>query len=293
MLENFTLAQREANGVRINFRHGGKGPPLLLLHGYPQTHVIWHKLADTLAQHFTLVMPDLRGYGDSEKPHGTANHDNYSRRTMAQDMVSLMQALGYASFDVCGHDRGGRVSHRMALDHPACVKKLMVVDISPTLTMFEATDQRFAQVYYHWFFLSQPYPLPETLIGNNAEFFINFSLGSMGAKNSMDFFAPEALAEYRRCFCQPAMIHAGCEDYRAATTIDLEHDRADAHNKVTCPLHVVWGEHGVVGTMFSPIADWQAKAATKVTGKALAAGHFIPDQAPDLLLAEMMAFFGD
>ncbi|MGB4347000.1 MAG: alpha/beta hydrolase [Burkholderiaceae bacterium] len=291
MFEQFTLAQRQVNGVRINFRQGGKGPPLLLLHGYPQTHVIWHKLADQLAQHFTLVMPDLRGYGDSEKPRGSAGHENYSKRVMAQDMVSLMQALGYDNFALCGHDRGGRVAHRLVLDHPACVNKLMIVDISPTRTMFEATDQRFAQVYYHWFFLSQPYPLPETLIGNNAEFFINYSLGSLGSNGSTDFFTPEALAQYRRCFCDPAMIHAGCEDYRAATTIDLLHDQDHEHNKIACPLHVVWGENGVVGKLFSPISDWQEKSLSTVTGKALPAGHFIPDQAPELLLEEMMGFF--
>ena len=291
MFENFNLAQRDVNGVKINFRHGGKGPPLLLMHGFPQTHVIWHQIADQLALHFTLVMPDLRGYGDSEKPRGTANHENYSKRVMAQDMVALMHALGHANFDVCGHDRGGRVAHRLALDHADCVKKLMIVDISPTRTMFEATEQRFASAYYHWFFLSQAYPLPETLIGNNAEFFINYTLGGLGAKGSTDFFTAEAMAEYRRCFCDPAMIHAGCEDYRAAATIDLVHDQDHAHNKITCPLHVVWGEHGVIAKLFTPLTDWQDKALTKVTGKALLAGHFIPDEAPELLLAEMMEFF--
>jgi len=291
MLKNFKLSQQDVNGVRINFRHGGNGPPLLLMHGFPQTHVIWHKLADRLAAHFTLVMPDLRGYGDSSKPRGEADHHNYSKRVMAQDMVALMQALDYASFDVCGHDRGGRVAHRLALDHAACVKKLMIIDISPTRTMFEATDQRFAQAYYHWFFLTQPYPLPETLIGNSAEFFINTTLGGWGSQGSTSFFAPEAMAEYQRCFCQPAMIHAGCEDYRAAATIDLVHDADHEHNKIACPLHVVWGEHGVVGKLFAPLRDWQEKALTTVTGKALPAGHFIPDQAPDLLLDEMMQFF--
>ena len=291
MFENFNLAQRKVNGVTINFRHGGEGPPLLLMHGFPQTHVIWHKLADQLALHFTLVMPDLRGYGDSEKPRGTANHENYSKRVMAQDMVELMHALGHTSFDVCGHDRGGRVAHRLALDHPDCVKKLMIIDISPTRTMFEATDQRFASAYYHWFFLSQAYPLPETLIGNNAEFFINYTLRGWGSQTGTDFFTAEALAEYRRCFCQPEMIHAGCEDYRAAATIDLVHDQDHAHNKIASPLHVIWGAHGIIEQLFTPLADWQEKSLTKVTGKALPAGHFIPDEAPELLLAEMMDFF--
>lgn len=291
MLENFTLTQKQVNSVKINFRHGGKGPPLLLMHGYPQTHFIWHKMADALAEHFTLVMPDLRGYGDSEKPRGTPDHLNYSKRVMAQDMVELMQSLGYTEFNICGHDRGGRVAHRLALDHPGSVKKLMVVDISPTRTMFEATDQRFANVYYHWFFLSQPQPLPETLITNNAEFYLTYSLGSMGARGGTSFFAPEAMAEYVRCFKQPDMIHASCEDYRAAASIDLVHDQDHEHNKIACPVHVVWGEQGVVGNMFTPIADWQKKSALPVTGKALATGHFIPDQAPELLNKEIEQFF--
>ncbi len=291
MLDNFNLARRKVNGVEINFRHGGKGPPLLLMHGFPQTHVIWHKLADQLAGHFTLVMPDLRGYGDSDKPRGTANHENYSKREMAKDMVQLMQSLGHTSFDICGHDRGGRVAHRLVLDHPQCVKKMMVIDISPTRTMFEATDHRFAYAYYHWFFLSQPYPLPETLIGNNAQFFIDYTLGGWGSQGNTDFFGEAAIAEYRRCFCQPEMIHAGCEDYRAAATIDLLHDEDHEQNKISCPLHVLWGAHGIIAQLFSPLDDWQAKAATRVTGKALPAGHFIPDQVPELLLDEMREFF--
>ena len=290
MLNNFIREQRDVNGVRINFRHGGKGPPLLLLHGYPQTHVIWHKVADALAEKFTLVMPDLRGYGDSSKPKGDADHGNYSKRAMAQDMAELMQSLGHERYAVCGHDRGGRVAHRLVLDHAAHISQLMLIDISPTRTMFEKTDKPFADAYYHWFFLAQPSPLPETLIGSNARFFIDYSLGGWGSGGT-NFFAPEALEEYRRCFCDPDMIHAGCEDYRAASTIDLVHDQDHESNKIGCPVHVVWGTNGVVGRLFSPIEDWQAKASGNVTGRALQSGHFIPDQVPEVLLEEMLGFF--
>lgn len=290
MLANFATAQRDVNGVTIHFQHGGSGPPLLMLHGYPQTHVIWHKIADRLAQYFTLVMPDLRGYGDSSKPAGAIDHANYSKRVMAQDMVALMNALGHARFQLCGHDRGGRVAHRLALDHRAAVERLMLIDIAPTLTMYEATDKAFATFYYHWFMLIQPAPLPETLIGSNAEFFLDYTLGSWGS-NGASFITPEAMSAYRRAFCTAETIHATCEDYRASAGIDLVHDKADADNRIACPLHVIWGEHGVVGRLFDPIADWQAKSNGPVTGVTFAAGHFIPEQSPDLLLREMLAFF--
>lgn len=290
MLERFPSDRREVNGVTIHFRHGGNGPPLLLLHGFPQTHAIWHRVADALAERFTLVMPDLRGYGDSSKPPGDRHHANYSKRNMALDMAELMTALGHDRFDLCGHDRGGRVAHRLALDHPDAVKKLMVIDISPTRTMYEATDMRFATLYYHWFMLIQPHPLPETLIGNNASFYLHYTLGGWGSGGA-SYIDPAAMAEYERCFCTPEAIHAACEDYRASATIDLEHDRDHDATKLTCPTHVVWGEHGVVGKLFKPMQDWQAKCALPVTGKALPAGHFIPDQVPELLLQEMQAFF--
>lgn len=290
MLDNFTHAQLQVNGVTINLHHGGNGPPLLLLHGYPQTHVIWHGIADELAKHYTLVMPDLRGYGESSKPAGLPDHGNYSKRVMAQDMVEVMQALGFASFYLCGHDRGGRVAHRLALDHPAAVRKLMLVDISPTRTMFEATDMAFATYYYHWFFMIQPAPMPEKLIGSNAAYYLHYTLSGWGS-SSMAFFHPAALAEYERAYCMPESIHGACEDYRAAATIDLEHDRDHDVKKVACPIHVVWGEHGLIGRMFHPIADWQAKCAQTVSGKAVTAGHFIPEQAPDVMLAEIREFF--
>jgi haloacetate dehalogenase len=291
MLTNFEHARLDVNGVTINLHHGGNGPPLLLLHGYPQTHVLWHAVADELARQFTLVMPDLRGYGDSSKPAGMPDHGNYSKRVMAQDMVEVMRALGFDRFYLCGHDRGGRVAHRLALDHPAAVRKLMLIDISPTRTMYDATNQEFATLYYHWFFLIQPSPLPETLIGGNASYYLKYTLGGWGSTGTA-FFDPAAIAEYERCFCTPEGIHAACEDYRAAATIDLEHDRDHEVNKISCPTHVVWGEHGIVGKLFHPVAEWQEKCEKPVTGNSLPAGHFIVEQAPELLMEEMRAFFG-
>jgi haloacetate dehalogenase len=290
LLTNFKHVHMDVNGVTINLRHGGSGPPLLLLHGYPQTHVTWHAIADELAKHYTIVMPDLRGYGHSSKPAGLPDHSNYSKRTMALDMVEVMRTLGYDSFYLCGHDRGGRVSHRLALDYPQAVKKLMVIDISPTRTMYDETDQAFATLYYHWFFLIQPKPLPETLIGGNARFYLKYTLGGWGSAGT-SFFDPHALAEYERCFCTPEAIHAACEDYRASATIDLEHDLSDDAGGIACPVHVLWGERGVVGRLFHPIEDWQEKCRMTVTGNSLPAGHFIPEEVPGLLLEEMRAFF--
>ena len=291
MLDKFTQAFIDVNGVTINLRHGGNGPPLLLLHGYPQTHVIWHQIADRLAQHYTLVMPDLRGYGDSSRPEGTADHGNYAKRVMAQDMAEVMTVLGHTQYMVCGHDRGGRVAHRLALDHPHAVTKLMLLDISPTSTMYAGTDKAFASAYFHWFMLIQPKPLPETLVGNSASFLLKVFLGGWGG-TSHAFIDPAAMAEYERCFIRPDAIHAACEDYRAAASIDLEHDAADADLRITCPLHLVWGRNGIIGRMFDPIPDWQQKASGSVTGIAFDSGHFIAEQMPDQLLAEMTGFFG-
>lgn len=290
LLAGFKQAALDVNGVTINFHQGGNGPALLMLHGFPQTHVIWHKVADELAKQYTLVMPDLRGYGDSSRPQGLPDHSNYSKRVMAQDMVELMATLGYSSFHLCGHDRGGRVSHRLALDHPDAVRKLMVLDISPTRTMYEATNKELATLYYHWFFLIQPAPVPETLIANNAAFLLRTTFGNWGSSGKQ-FIDEAAYAEYERCFCRPDAIHSACEDYRAAASIDLEHDRDHDTNKIRCPLRVLWGDHGVVGRLFHPIEDWQEKCLLPVTGKALPAGHFIPEEVPDLMLAEMLDFF--
>ncbi len=290
---------RHAHGeITLNVRHDvGRHPgatPLLLLHGFPQTHAIWHRVAALLdAQapgRFTLVMPDLRGYGDSDKPAGDSGHANYSKRVMAADLHALMQSFGFDRYLVCGHDRGGRVAHRLALDQPQAVRKLMVLDISPTRTMYEGTTMEFARLYYHWFFLIQPAPLPERLIGADPVFYLRTKLGAWGSEGT-GFFDPRALAEYERCFNDPAAIHAMCEDYRAAATIDLEHDRADADARIACPLRALWGGRGVVNRLFAPLADWQAKCDAAVTGHTTPGGHYIPEESPDLLVAEICAFF--
>jgi len=283
------LERRTVDGVELAFRQMGTGAPLLLVHGFPQTHAIWHRIAPRLAARFRLVMPDLRGYGDSAKPPTTDDHAPYSKRAMAADLAGLMRALGHDRFFVCGHDRGGRVAHRLALDHAGCVDRLMVLDISPTLTMYERTTMDFARAYYHWFFLIQPAPLPERLIGAEPLFYLRTKLGGWGSGGTA-LFDPRALAEYERCFT-PAAIHAMCEDYRAAASIDLEHDRADAGRRIGCPLHVLWGERGVVHRLYMPIADWQARAIT-VTGRTTPGGHYIPEESPELLGDEMLAFFG-
>jgi haloacetate dehalogenase len=290
----FTLQRRQVGDIELNLRHnlddaGGK-PPLLLLHGYPQCHAMWHRVAPLLATDFALVLPDLRGYGDSDKPASDATHAAYSKRAMAADNVALMRALGFERFSVCGHDRGGRVGHRMALDFPQAVDRLMLLDISPTLTMYERTDMAFAQAYYHWFFLIQPEPLPERLIGADPVFYLRKKLGSWGS-HGLEIFDSRALAEYERCFSDSQAIHATCEDYRAAASIDLEHDRADARSRIACPLHVLWGERGVVRRLFSPLDDWRAKAAGPVSGRATPGGHYIAEQTPELLHAEMLSFF--
>jgi haloacetate dehalogenase len=235
-------------------------------------------------------MPDLRGYGDSDKPAGPPDHSAYSKRTMALDVLTLMRELGHEEFFVCGHDRGGRVAHRLALDHPQTVRKLVLLDISPTLTMYEHTTMEFARRYYHWFFLIQPEPLPERLIGAAPSFYLRTKLGGWGSEGLAPFDV-RALEEYERCFADPASIHAMCEDYRAAATIDLTHDRADAARRIDCPVHTLWGERGVVERLFAPLDDWQAKCSYEVTGRALPTGHYIPEERPDLLAQELEAFF--
>jgi haloacetate dehalogenase len=289
----FVFERRRGDGITLAVRHYAgahpERPPLLLLHGFPQTHAIWHKVAPTLAQRYTLVMPDLRGYGDSDQPPTTPDHAPYSKRALAADVLALMRRLGHEQFFVCGHDRGGRVAHRLTLDAPDAVRKLMLLDISPTATMYAATDMAFACAYYHWFFLIQPAPLPETLIGAAPGFYLRNKLGGWGS-DGLGCFDPLALAEYERCFT-PAAIHAMCEDYRAAATIDLEHDAAA--ERIACPTHVLWGERGVVNRLFAPIADWQAKCAARVTGRAVPGGHFIPEEVPELLAEEMLRFFSE
>ncbi|MEO8119924.1 MAG: alpha/beta hydrolase [Rhodoferax sp.] len=270
----------------------GERPVLLLLHGFPQSHVMWHRVAQQLQRDFYLVMPDLRGYGDSSKAPGLADHSNYSKRAMAQDMVELMDALGVATFLVCGHDRGGRVAHRLALDHAHRVQRLCVIDIAPTLDMYQATDFEFARAYYHWFHLIQPAPLPETMISGNALAYLHAKLGGWGSAG-LGYIEPAALAEYERCFTNQATVHSMCEDYRASAGIDLEHDRISRAqgDKVACDLLLLWGARGVVQRLFQPLALWQAQCAGRVSGMAMAAGHFIPEELPVETAAALKAFF--
>lgn len=293
--EGFEQKRLDVNGIQVHARIGGKAdaPPLLLLHGYPQTHAIWHAVAPRLAGRFRLVMPDLRGYGDSSKPPGDAGHANYSKRTMAADMAALMRALGHARYGVVGHDRGGRVAHRLALDHAAAVDKLCVIDIAPTLDMYDATDMRFASAYFHWFMLIQPAPLPERLLGGDPLFYLHATLGGLGQRG-LAYIAPQALAEYERCFCRPEALHGSCEDYRASAGIDLEHDRASraAGERIACDLLVLWGERGVVNRLFDPPALWRAQCSGKVEAEKMPAGHFIPDELPDALAERLLRFFG-
>ncbi|MEY2809561.1 MAG: hypothetical protein RLZ66_1072 [Pseudomonadota bacterium] len=289
LFPGFEVGRFQSSGANIHYRRAGAGEPVLLLHGYPQTHACWHHLAPELAQRYTVVCPDLRGYGDSSKPVGLPDHANYSKRAMARDMVELMAALGFEKFHLIGHDRGGRVSHRLAADHPQQVHSLTVMDISPTLRMFERTDMAFARAYYHWFFMLQPPPLPEQMLQGQVPFNI---LGRVGREEpDLSKFSKEAVSEYVRCFADPAAIHASCEDYRAAGTIDLEHDRADraAGLKLKMPMMALWGAEGVVGNMFDCLADWRA-VAEQVTGRAIPCGHFIPEEAPEETLAEVSAF---
>ncbi len=285
----FTLA-----GSEVFARVGGNPakPPLLLLHGFPQTHVMWHRVAQRLKDDFFLVMPDLRGYGDSSHAPGLQDHGNYSKRAMAQDMADVMQTLGFAQFSLCGHDRGGRVAHRLAVDHPGRVKKLCVIDIAPTLDMYAATDMAFARAYYHWFHLIQPAPLPEKMIGADSKTYLHAKLGGWGS-GGLGYIEPQALAEYERCFCRAESIHTACEDYRASAGIDLDHDRESRElgQKVACAMLVIWGDRGVVNRMFKPLELWQAQCAGTVEGKAVAAGHFIPEELPEVTAEMLKGFF--
>lgn len=276
--DGFTARRLSVNGITLNVRVGGEGPPLLLLHGYPQSHVCWHRMAPLLAKSYTLVMPDLRGYGDSDKPPGDARHETYSRRTMAADAAALMTELGHERFQVIGHDRGGRVAHRLCLDHPGRVERAAVLDIVPTHTIFATMNRRVGLAYYHWLFLAQPAPLPETLIGANPDFYLEWKLGAWGT--GLSAYDPRAVEEYRRAFRDPACIHATCEDYRAAATIDLEHDEADAARRIACPLVVLWGGKGLMESNYDVLDTWRAKG-TDVRGRALPGGHFLPEEVPE------------
>jgi haloacetate dehalogenase len=280
--EGFEARRFDGDGASIAARFGGNadGPTLVLLHGFPQMHVMWHRVMQELADRFFLIAPDLRGYGDSAKPVGSAGHSNYSKRTMANDVVGVVDALGRNAFFLCGHDRGGRVSHRLALDHPARVDKVCVIDIAPTVDMYDATDRAFATAYYHWFHLIQPSPVPEFMIGGNPDAYLHVALGGLGSRG-LGHLEPEARAEYERCFT-PETIHGMCEDYRASAGVDLEHDRESRAQgeKIRCDLLALTAARGVINKLFRPLELWQAQCAGTVTGAVLPAGHFIPEELP-------------
>lgn len=289
MFEGFERNQFTSGDITINFVKGGSGPPLLLLHGYPQSHVMWHKVAPQLAETFTVVASDLRGYGDSSKPPTTDDHSPYSKRETAKDQVRLMTHLGFNDFYLAGHDRGGRVGHRLTLDHPDKVRKLAVLDIAPTYAMYSSTDFSFATAYYHWFFLTQDHPLPETLIGTNAEFYLRKKFGQWGRDESA--FPEEAMNEYLRCFT-PETIHASCEDYRASATVDMTHDKADidAGVGIICPILALWGNKGYVGNKYDVVAEWK-NWGTDVRGAGLPCGHYLPEEAPEETFRALLEFF--
>jgi len=288
LFPGFSVHRVGTGDATIHCATAGSGPPLLLLHGYPQTHSIWHRVAPRFAQQYTVVCADLRGYGDSSKPPSDAQHATYSKRATANDMVTVMRVLGHDRFFLAGHDRGGRVSHRLCLDHPDSVARVAMLDISPTRIMLERTDQAFATAYYHWFFLIQPFDFPERMIGRDPVDYLRQKLGGWGT--GLAKFDPRALAEYERCFRDPQTIHASCEDYRAAASIDLQHDREDGGRQVACPLLVLWGELGVVHRMFTPVEDWRS-VARDVRGRAVPAGHYLPEEVPDLVVDELTRFF--
>ena len=290
MFDNFEELQIEANGTTINLVKGGSGPPLLMLHGYPQTHAMWNKIAPRLAEDFTVVCPDLRGYGDSAKVEGDPEHINYSKRTMGQDQVDVMKALGFDQFFLVGHDRGGRVSHRLTKDHPNSVLKLVTLDIIPTRAMFQIVDKDFATNTWHWFFLIQPFDFPETVIGGNPEFYAR--RGFDRTQNADKVFPPEALADSVRCFSIPGTIHAVCEDYRAGASIDLVHDEADFDQKINCPMLALWSQTGFVGKTQDPLKIW-GDYANNVKGKSLPCGHYIAEELPDESYAAIKQFLSE
>lgn len=289
MLQSFETRDVIRQGVRLRVRRGGRGEPLLLLHGHPQTHAMWHRVADGLAREFTVVMMDLRGYGDSGRPQAGEGSCSYAKREMALDALAAMRDCGFQRFAVLAHDRGARVAHRLAADHPDAVTRLVLLDIAPTLAMYDQTALAFAMAYWHWFFLVQPGPLPEALIESDPVRYVRTVMGSRHA--GLEAFSAEALAEYERCIAIPGTAQAICADYRASAGIDLEHDRADvaAGRKLAQPLRVLWGEHGVVGRCFDVLSLWNERAL-QVTGRSLPCGHYIAEEAPSLLLEEALPF---
>ncbi|MBO0764363.1 MAG: alpha/beta hydrolase [Hyphomicrobiaceae bacterium] len=291
LFPGFTVDEVAVKDGPVRLRRGGSGPPLLLLHGNPETHFMWHAVAPELAKRFSVVCPDLRGYGGSLKPPATPDHAAYAKRAMARDMVEVMDALGHRRFLIAGHDRGARVAHRLALDYPSRVEKLAVLDIVPTLEHFERTDMSFALGYYHWFWFAQPHPFPEVLINAAPETW--FYAHTSREPNPAGFFHPEALADYLAAARNPEAIGGMCEDYRAAATIDLEHDRASraAGVKIQCPLLVLWGAKGKIGRWYDALVIWRQYCAGKVTGGPVDSGHYLAEEAPGEVLERLNAFF--
>lgn len=273
--------------IFINVTHGGKGKPLLLIHGYPQTHIMWYKVVEKLSKNYYVVCPDLRGYGDSSKPKGDEKHLTYSKKSMAKDIITLMKKLGFDEFFVAGHDRGARVTHRMCLDYPKNILKACVMDITPTYHMFKNTNQAFATGYYHWFFLIQPDFLPETMIGNNPRYYLEEKLKRWSAKDFV--FDKKAVDEYVSCFDKES-IHATCEDYRAGASIDMSDDEKDRNRKISTPLLVLWGEKGFVNRTYDVLNVWK-EYALDVSGEALDCGHFLPEEKPKEVSQKLKEFF--
>lgn len=293
MFEGFRREQRAVNGVTLNFVTGGEGPALLLLHGYPQSHVMWHKVAPTLAQTFTVVAPDMRGYGDSDKPPAPDDHEVYCKRTTANDIVELMSGLGHERWHVVGHDRGARVAHRMALDHGACVASFVSLDVVSSQAAFEAMDASMAFAWFHWNLMRQPYPLPETLIGNSVKAYFDFLMERWCVVEGA--ITPEAYAEYERCFCNTAGVHATCAEYRAVD-LDLEHDEEDRGRKLDCPMLVLWGVDTSkrpgwqTGRSLDMVQTWRDRARD-VRGFGLDCGHFLAEEKPEEVLEAMLGFY--
>jgi haloacetate dehalogenase len=281
----FQIRDIKTTNAMIHLVVGGSGPPVLLLHGYPQTHIIWRKIAPQLAQNFTVVAPDLRGYGDSSRPQDGENHYGYSKRAMAQDQVEVMEQLGFRRFSVVGHDRGGRVAHRMTLDYGDSVERLVVLDIVPTYKLYTSVTREFATYYFHWFFLIQSAPLPESLIGNSLEQWLAWALEGIPPAWMED----AAYQEYLRCLRKPGTLHALCEDYRAGASIDLEHDAADLRRKIDCPLLALWGSKGAMHALYDVLQTWKDRG-NDVRGKVVDSGHFLPEEASGALLTELLAF---
>ncbi len=290
MFKGFVSQDLAGPAGTLHTLRGGQGAPLLLIHGHPQTHVMWHRVANDLSRHFTVVMIDLRGYGDSARPAADPEHATYSKRAMALDALAVMRHHGFETFQVLAHDRGARVAHRLAADHPQAVQRLLLLDIAPTLAMYSNTSEAFARAYWHWFFLIQPPPLPEALVSSDPVRYIRSVMGKRHA--GLAAFAPEALAEYERCVQIAGSAESICEDYRASASIDLDHDRADvaAGRKLAQPLRVLWGAHGAVGQCFDVLALWRERAVA-VSGQPLPCGHYIAEEAPALLLDQSLKFF--